>query len=229
MFTDQQIQYIDTFCKAKGVKYRDIRMELVDHFTEAMSLQLREQPGISFEEALDKAYISFGGEKSFKNIVAAKVEGAAVYVRQVFRQYLWHKFMSEKLLIAFIIAVASFAVLNMKSIHTTGPARAEMISLLYLLPVFSVTVLQWIAAGRDKKWVFLHSITKIDVSFFLLYYLPAKGLSALIEYNLGPAALWFSMLTLLVIYLVLRLHAYCKLYRDILKRYKEEYPQLFSR
>ena len=60
MLSNKQIQDLDRFCQKKGVRYYDLRQEMVDHLAESIELIMQAQPETSFETALARVYQSFG-------------------------------------------------------------------------------------------------------------------------------------------------------------------------
>ncbi len=59
-FTDQQIDQLFDFTKKHLVEHYDVQVELVDHLANAIEDQWKENPNISFEDALQKEYKNFG-------------------------------------------------------------------------------------------------------------------------------------------------------------------------
>lgn len=57
--TKKQIQHIDGYLERSGVKYWDIRMELLDHFVTGIEQKMTTE-ALEFEEALNEVTISFG-------------------------------------------------------------------------------------------------------------------------------------------------------------------------
>ncbi len=58
--TTDQINQLFKFCEKHCVRYYDVQVELVDHLASDIEHQLAENPNISFDEALQKVYKSFG-------------------------------------------------------------------------------------------------------------------------------------------------------------------------
>lgn len=56
----EQIQYLDNFCQKKGIRYYDLRMEVVDHLTAGIEEKMNNDSKLSFGEALTQAYKGFG-------------------------------------------------------------------------------------------------------------------------------------------------------------------------
>jgi hypothetical protein len=71
MLTAGQIQQLFAFCASKQVQYYDVQVELVDHLANAIELRMQEDPGLSFEKALELTYQDFG-IFGFSKIVSAK-------------------------------------------------------------------------------------------------------------------------------------------------------------
>lgn len=76
MLSEDQIQYLFTFCKRHYVRYFDVQMELVDHLANAVELKMKTDPKISFDCALEKVYRSFG-VMGFSTIVREKEKQAS--------------------------------------------------------------------------------------------------------------------------------------------------------
>jgi len=83
MLTKEQIDSLFDFCKIKGVRYYDVRVELVDHLANGIEKELAEHPDWSFEQALDVVFVSFGHEK-FAPLLQEKRKAARLYCWRVF-------------------------------------------------------------------------------------------------------------------------------------------------
>lgn len=59
MLTSDQIQQINSFFEENGLELHDLRMELVDHVSEAIEYSMKADPGKSFEQALDEESAKF--------------------------------------------------------------------------------------------------------------------------------------------------------------------------
>lgn len=54
MLTQEQVQKIDWFFESNGLELYDLRMEMVDHVSEAIESKMQSQPGISFEQVFEE-------------------------------------------------------------------------------------------------------------------------------------------------------------------------------
>ena len=71
MIQQEQVDEIMAFCKAKGVTYYDIQVELVDHIADSIEELQKSNPALPFSDALDLAGKQFGNEE-FTAIVKSK-------------------------------------------------------------------------------------------------------------------------------------------------------------
>jgi hypothetical protein len=71
MIQQAQVDEIMAFCKAKGVTYYDIQVELVDHIADSIEELQKSNPALPFSDALDIAGKQFDNEE-FAAIVKSK-------------------------------------------------------------------------------------------------------------------------------------------------------------
>src|SRR5689334_13191886 len=71
--TDEQINYLFTFCERHFVLYYDLQVELVDHLANAITEKMNSNPGIDFNTALDEVYKGFG-YAGFASIVNSRTK-----------------------------------------------------------------------------------------------------------------------------------------------------------
>jgi hypothetical protein len=83
MLTKEQIDSLFDFCKTNGVRYYDVRVELVDHLANGIEKEMAEHPDCSFQQALDVVFASFGHQK-FAPLLQEKRKAARLYCWRVF-------------------------------------------------------------------------------------------------------------------------------------------------
>jgi hypothetical protein len=71
MIQQEQVDEIMAFCEAKGVRYYDIQVELVDHIADSIEELQKSNPALPFSDALELAGKQFGNEE-FAEIVKSK-------------------------------------------------------------------------------------------------------------------------------------------------------------
>ncbi|WP_018626808.1 hypothetical protein [Niabella aurantiaca] len=73
MLTEEQIQALDQFCEQNGVRYYDLRLEIVDHLAAGIEEKMAAKPDLPFNEALKAVYKDFG-MPGFSKIIAERRE-----------------------------------------------------------------------------------------------------------------------------------------------------------
>lgn len=69
----EQIHEIDKYISACGIKYYDVKMEIVDHFASILELRLDENPSLNFKEAIIEEHKKFSNN-GFKKLLEAKTK-----------------------------------------------------------------------------------------------------------------------------------------------------------
>ncbi|WBX71334.1 hypothetical protein [Tenacibaculum retecalamus] len=71
--TKKQIQEIDNYITVCGIKYYDVKTEIVDHFASILELRLDENPDLDFKEAIIEEHKKFS-DRGFKKLLATKTK-----------------------------------------------------------------------------------------------------------------------------------------------------------
>ena len=71
--TKKQIQEIDNYITVCGIKYFDVKTEIVDHFASILELRLDENPDLDFKEAIIEEHKKFS-DRGFKKLLATKTK-----------------------------------------------------------------------------------------------------------------------------------------------------------
>jgi len=69
----EQIRELNTYFCKYGIKWYDIRLELIDHFANILEVQLKKDPNLDFKEAIITIHKSFGSS-GFKKLLANKTK-----------------------------------------------------------------------------------------------------------------------------------------------------------
>ena len=107
MLTEAQIQTLDELCREKGVRYYDLRQEIVDHLATEIEQQMENTPGVDFRSLVAITFETFG-EKGLQAIVEAKEASIQEAYQQCHRRYFWSFFTPPKIVLTFLIAVCLF-------------------------------------------------------------------------------------------------------------------------
>lgn len=105
--TKEQIEYIDNRLKNEGVKYWDIRIELLDHIVTEVEYRL--DLGNDFKKAVQNAMVNSGWNGSFEKLTRKRLFGINRIVRKQFFDEFLNIFKSkEKFICAFLLTVLFF-------------------------------------------------------------------------------------------------------------------------
>ncbi|MCH3883646.1 hypothetical protein [Tenacibaculum aquimarinum] len=114
--TKEQVLQIDNYISACGIKYYDVKMEIVDHFASILELRLEEEPDLDFKKAIVEEHKKFSNN-GFKKLLEIKTDSVH---KRFFKSSLKHLF-SFFTLPKVIITIAIFLGLQfiMNSISDT--------------------------------------------------------------------------------------------------------------
>jgi hypothetical protein len=118
MLTNEQIESLFSFCKKHFVYYYDVQVELVDHLANAVEGEMKENPKISFELALEKVHQSFG-IMGFAPLVAEKekmaIKKGRILLWNLFKmQFKWPKILFFILITSLIFTIFSTDIFSIK-------------------------------------------------------------------------------------------------------------------
>lgn len=228
MLTDAQIQYIHAFCTKKGVKYYDLRSEIVDHLAESIEQKFKENPTINFETALKSVYAQFG-IFGFGKIVSEREAASLKQLKKLNHQYFNEYFTFSKIgLTLSIFLILSIPYILFKS-------SFDFLYVQCILVYVICSVLFFILSYKNYKQPpqKLLSLNWMDnVGWMILgLQLPnqiLKLISNEATLSLNPSPLWLSILltgftTLGILYLIAKLHVRKMMYHKA----KTDYPLAF--
>ncbi|MCG2610345.1 hypothetical protein LZZ90_02345 [Flavobacterium sp. SM15] len=188
--TDQHIEQLYAFTRQHFVEYYDLQTELVDHLANGIERQWRENPKLTFEEALQKEFKKFG-VFGFMTVV----EQRQAALTKKYNGLVWNHFKmffkTPKIVLSLI------AVLLLKLILSKVSFAEELTFALFLgllLMFFTGLVLsrrkinvRFKSSG--KKWM-LEQIIYNYGSFAGLTYLPMQLLLRLFNHTDSAYVLW---------------------------------------
>lgn len=84
--TKEQLQQIENYIAACGIKWYDVRMELVDHFASSLESKLKENSALDFKQTIVNEHKSFS-DQGFKKLLNTKTKAVEKqFYKQVFKQ-----------------------------------------------------------------------------------------------------------------------------------------------
>lgn len=178
--TKEQIQNIDNDLIKLGIKYWDLRIELVDHIV--LSIEERMLKGESVKDAYVNAKISLGYNGDFKNIVNKRIKAfnKSTLVRLI--KTIKHFFTSIEIIIyvSVVVLFKSFSEVNLIEL-----LRVLMYVLIF--PILSIGIFKckYVFKSLILSQLFTFSFIWVNVSNVLFGYSGTElRLSSLQEYSL---------------------------------------------
>lgn len=105
--TKEQILQIDNYISACGIKYYDVRMEIVDHFANLLEQKLENNPDLNFKKEIEDIHKKFS-DSGFSRLLKEKTKSV---INRFYKQSLSHLITFFKLP-KIIISICLFFILN---------------------------------------------------------------------------------------------------------------------
>jgi len=155
-----QIKYIDDYLKKNGVKYWDVRLELIDHFASKLEN--------SVHVDLTKTLLirEFGTYPSLENIQEERRKSINKKYRKLFFQEILNFFKSTKNILIFIVLFFFYYQFN-KHLNTKVFLKSSI--LLALIPVIISLLFQFYIWIKKNKSIYLATALFYFMFTFLLY------------------------------------------------------------
>jgi hypothetical protein len=106
MIQQEQVDEIMAFCKAKGVSYYDIQVELVDHIADSIDDLQKSNSTLSFSDALELAGNQFGNEE-FAEIVKSKKKSIEKKMSRLIEKEFLSFFTVPRIMITILLIVVA--------------------------------------------------------------------------------------------------------------------------
>ncbi len=198
--TTQQIDHLRQFTRQHYVEFYDLQTELVDHLANAIEEQWRENPKISFEEALQIEFKKFG-VFGFMDVV----EKRQAAMNKKYNKIVWNHFKTFFKLPQIIGTLLAIGVLFLS---LKGSSQAAVIVSIFAIAImvsfwiavsFSVRKKNRIAKAEGKKWL-LNEIIFGYSSIVGLSYLP---LQLLIHFENNYSEIMLLIMCVVLVFMVL--------------------------
>lgn len=145
--TKEQIQEIDTYVSSCGVKYYDVKAEIVDHFATVLELQLEESPKLNFKQEIINVHRKFS-DRGFYNLLERKTK--AVH-KKFYRSSLKHLLSFFKLP-KVIVSIALFLGLKeVMKLFTDKEDFFQLLSGIGILIVFAIYIKEFSRRRKQKE------------------------------------------------------------------------------
>lgn len=159
----EQLLQIDNYVVVCGIKYYDVRTEIVDHFATILEKKLDEIPDLNFKVAIENIYINFS-DKGFSNLLEEKTKAAQ---KRFYKQSLQHLITFFKL--PKIILTGVFICLLFFAMNYVDNKDAFFGVLSFILIFLGLRLLFNVNIRDTKKETFL--VLNMTMRFFNVFYL----------------------------------------------------------
>ena len=110
--TKEQLLQIDNYIFSCGIKFYDVRAEIVDHFANILEEKLDENPNLNFKREIENIHRNFS-DKGFNQLLEQKTKAVQT---QFYKQSLKHLltfFKSPKIIVSIALFYLLFLLMNL--------------------------------------------------------------------------------------------------------------------
>lgn len=229
MLTDEQIAFLDQFCEKKGVRYYDLRMEIVDHLATETEQEMQQQANADFPSLVQTVFESFG-KNGFRSIVAAKEESIEDAYTRCHRRYFWSFFTPPKIILTILTAICLFLPFFLASEKMVLQMHRIYYSLITFICVLTVLGILLQPGRTSRPLLFLRGVKRKSLSrnIGLLVLLLVNGYPILKKDIPGNFKIFVMIFIIFITILyaltfIARYHAVVKMYAKA----RREYPLAF--
>jgi hypothetical protein len=228
--TSDQIQSIFDFTEQKYIKYYDVQLELVDHIANRIEEMQAEDPNLSFEQAMQTVYKSFG-IYGFTKVQERKMFERQSYWKRQIWSYVKSYFKLPKIIIMMILSFLIYLFMKQGYLY---PLMSDMdyslwvlitsiIAMMVLIPLLIFVKRRLIST--QKKLLCVDAYMGV-IAYFLLF-----PLHIFIDpfFFCPPTLPWFILLAVSVFisFVIILMHAMIFVFPERLKsEVKHHYKHL---
>ena len=219
--TEEQLKQIHNYIQVSGIKYYDVRMEIVDHFANILEERLDENSNLDFRLELENIHKGFSDE-GFSRLLKEKTKAVTKMFYKSSLNHLIGFFKIPRIIITLLIFFGLFKILELFDYK-----REFYLCLLGLGLIFS-SILIWKAKERNKsKQMFL--CLGMTMNFFQFFHLLVISLQLFNNYhvNEGYENIYLDYIHVgFYVLLILFFWSAEYVYHQNKKLVKEQYPNV---
>lgn len=226
MLTPDQIQSLFTFCERHSVKYYDVQVELVDHLVNAVEIEMRADPVLTFEKAVEKIYRSFG-YGGFEPLVNEKEKMAEKQIKRLFWKLFKSHFGWPKVLFFLLLLTGFLTLFSFQFSYIKWFLAATIF--LGLGVALYTNYFEGFMSGTGKKFLLINfsRLTSIIGAFpCLLYIQSLTGDKNFLTYT--PPQILIPGISVLLSLNIMVIIAACQTLYSIKRTLYKNYPEVFS-
>ena len=141
--TKEQILEVENYIAACGIKWYDVKMELVDHFANSLEHKLDENPTLDFKQAIINEHKNFS-DRGFEKLLKTKTKAVEKqFYKQLFKQ-MQSFFKLPKIIISAGFFYGLVLLMNLFS-------NIEYFFMGLTFVLFSITIVMLIRISKEKN------------------------------------------------------------------------------
>lgn len=228
MITEAQYESLFAFCRKHYVQYYDVQVELVDHLSEAIEEKMKENPKLSFEEALDNVYAGFG-IKGFADIVATRME----MVSKRGRQQKWKLFFSYFTVPKIAMTLCIYAAMLLIGRWLTQDYQSGIFLSILGLAVFVFEVLYIIQMNRlfkSQKKPLIYTSERISGVIHSGFFMQIFFSSSIFDYAevKQMSFISYALISLFILVIFISILAHRDFAKELHRKAITQYPKAFA-
>lgn len=217
--SEKQIEQLFEFTRKHYVEYYDVQVELVDHLASSIEHELEQNPNLSFDNALNIVFKSFG-IFGFSDVVENKATAVWKYQNKLWLKTFINHFKWPNVLKSVSIGLGVFTLYNFFNNELVSYILSGIIVLgsFFFLRIEN----RYLKKNNIKKLVLISQrYTYLSFSYLPFYLLQFFGKWIHLQ------DLWFvsSIFTILILFIL----AYRDCSKEVVEQAKKQYPEAFKK
>tara|TARA_R110002072_G_scaffold252221_1_gene411047 strand:+ start:2138 stop:2815 length:678 start_codon:yes stop_codon:yes gene_type:complete len=162
----EQLLQIDNYVFVSGIKYYDVRTEIVDHFANILEQKLEKNPDIDFRKEIENIHKNFS-DKGFSKLLKEKTNSVTKTFYKDSLKHLISFFKLPKILISVVVFYALFLLMNYVE---DKEDFFKAIAVVLILSYFTyVSVLFFKKENKKEKFLTLNKSSHFNVIAMNIY------------------------------------------------------------
>lgn len=212
--SNAQIQDLYTFTQKHFVEWHDVQTELVDHLANGIEAQWRDNPKLTFNDALQIEFKKFG-VCGFSDVVEEKTKALNKHYWVLIWQYFKAYFRLPKIVLTIALICIYFQVLTFSMQFHVNWVLIPTLGILFGLPWY-IFIQEFKRNKRTKnntgkKWLFDHTISQLgglvhimNIAVYLqVIYQTSSSWSLLISIIFSVLAVLFGLMLYVSIFVAI--------------------------
>ena len=227
MLSLEQIEFLFTFCRKHFVYYYDVQIELVDHLANAVEEEIKADPKISFEKALEKVHQSFG-VMGFAPLVTEKQKMAEKQSRKLFWMLFKEQFKWPKVITFFVLSAIMFYIFSAQAFLMKW-FLAVIVLLSWPVFLFGILRLQLIIRRSGKKFLVMNFSLISSLILLPTYLINFSHLFKEVSFlNYTPENILIPGMSIFLSVYVITIIAVLQTFSSVRNSLYLNYPEVFS-